>query len=117
MINVFLDDVRPCPKGFVAARSADECLLLLAEEDVNLLSLDFELGYGEPNGLAVVQAMIARAIYPKEVYVHSSSMMGRAQMIRALREAKPPAVIVHDGPMPASVLEAAARQAEGGAGA
>lgn len=113
MINVFLDDARPCPMGFVAARSAEECLLLLAECDVNVLSLDFELGYGQPNGLAVVHAMIARAIYPKEIYVHSSSAMGRAQMVRALRDAAPPSVIVHDGPMPHSVLQAAAQQAAG----
>ncbi|MBB6669174.1 cyclic-phosphate processing receiver domain-containing protein [Cohnella nanjingensis] len=109
MINVYLDDVRPCPKGFVAARSAEECLLLLAEYEVNVLSLDFELGIGLPNGLAVVHGMIAAATYPASVYVHSSSMMGRAQMVHALRQAQPPGVDIHDGPMPADVLEAAAR--------
>ncbi|WP_027091487.1 cyclic-phosphate processing receiver domain-containing protein [Cohnella thermotolerans] len=113
MINVFLDDVRRCPPGFVAARSADECLALLAECEVNLLSLDFELGIGQPNGLAVVHGLIAAARYPKEVYVHSSSAMGRAMMVKALREAAPGDVIVHDGPMPEAVLQAAAAAKEG----
>lgn len=108
MINVYLDDVRPCPQGFVAARSAEECLLLLAECEVDVLSLDFELGLGQPNGLSVVHGMIATARYPKRVYVHSSSMMGRAQMVRALRDASPPGLAVHDGPMPAAVLAEAA---------
>jgi len=104
MINVYLDDVRPCPRGFVAARSAEECLLLLTECEVDVLSLDFELGYGQPNGLAVVHGMIAAGKFPKRVYVHSSSMLGRAQMTRDLRLANPAGVAIHDGPMPPSVL-------------
>lgn len=108
MINVYLDDVRPCPPGFVAARSAEECLLLLSTSEVRLLSLDFELGYGLPNGLAVVHGMIVNGKYPKEVFVHSSSLLGREQMVRELRAANPAGVMIHDGPMPASVLEAAA---------
>lgn len=108
MINVYLDDFRPCPPGFVLARSAEECLLLLAECDVNLLSLDYELGYGLPNGAAVVRGMIVSGKYPKEVYVHSSSMMGRAEMVRLLREASPAGVVIHNGPMPKEVLEEAA---------
>lgn len=108
MINVYLDDVRPCPRGFVAARSAEECLLLLSDCEVDVLSLDFELGYNQPNGLSVVQGMIAGGFYPREVYVHSSSLMGRAQMVRALRDANPPGVAIHDGPMPQPVLDRAA---------
>jgi hypothetical protein len=108
MINVYLDDVRPCPQGFVAARSAEECLLLLEESKVDLLSLDFELGYGAPNGLTVVHGIIASGKYPLEIYVHSSSLMGRAQMVHELRAANPQGVIIHDGPMPQHILEAAA---------
>jgi hypothetical protein len=108
LINVFLDDMRPCPRGFVPARTAEECLLLLAECDVRLLSLDYELGYGQPNGMAVVRGMIASGDYPEEIYVHSSSMSGRAAMVRALREAAPAGVVVHDGPMPEDVLSRAA---------
>jgi hypothetical protein len=108
VINVYLDDVRPCPQGFTAARSAEECLLLLAVSEVNLLSLDFELGLGHPNGLAVVHGIITSGKYPREVYVHSSSVMGRAQMVRDLKAANLQGVIIHDGPMPSHVLESAA---------
>lgn len=104
MINVYLDDIRPCPRGFVAARSAEECLLLLAEFEVDVLSLDYELGYGQPNGSTVVREMIASGRYPRRIYVHSSSPSGRALMIRLLREAEPPGVAVHNGPMPDDVL-------------
>jgi len=110
MINLFLDDVRPCPRGFAVARSAEECLLMLAECDVDILSLDFELGYGQPNGLAVVHGLIASGKYPRRIYVHSSSIMGRIQMVRDLRAANPAGVEIHDGPMPPNVLEAAAKE-------
>ncbi|CAI6081329.1 cyclic-phosphate processing receiver domain-containing protein [Cohnella sp. JJ-181] len=108
MIHVYLDDVRPCPAGFVPARTAEECLLLLREYEVDILSLDYELGYGQPSGFAVVSGLIAAGTYPREVFVHSSSMLGRAQMVRALRDAEIPGLIVNDGPMPPAVLAQAA---------
>lgn len=108
LINIYLDDMRPCPAGFVQARSADECLTLLSECQVNLLSLDFELGFGQPNGLAVVRGLIVSGKYPREIFVHSSSLMGRAQMVHELRAAEPQGVLIHDGPMPDHVLQAAA---------
>jgi len=111
MINLFLDDIRPCPKGFIAARSAEECLLLLSECEVDILSLDYELGYGQPNGSAVVRGLIAAERYPRQIYVHSSSPSGRALMVRLLREARPVGVEIHDGPMTESVLGAAAASA------
>jgi len=116
VINVYLDDVRPCPRGFVPARTADECMLLLADCEVDLLSLDFELGYGQPNGLAVVHWLIAAGKYPREIYIHSSSISGKAQMLHALRAAGPDGVVIHDGPMPVHVLEAAARTGNGANG-
>jgi hypothetical protein len=116
MINVYLDDVRPCPAGFVPAKSAEECLLLLQEDDVNMLSLDYELGYGVPNGYAVVEGIIISGKYPREVYVHSSSLMGRAQMVKALRGSAPDGVVIHDGPMTPDVLLSAATREAGGRG-
>lgn len=114
MINVFLDDVRPCPRGFTVARTADECLTLLRECEVGILSLDYELGFGQPNGFAVVSGLIAAGKYPQEVYVHSSSMLGRAHMTKALREAGISGMTVHDGPMPPDVLARAAGAGERG---
>lgn len=111
MINVYLDDIRPCPSGFVAARSAEECLLLLNEYEVDVLSLDYELGYGQLNGSSVVRGMIASGRYPRRIYMHSSSPSGRELMNRLLREAAPRGVLIHNRPMPDSVLEEAAKAA------
>lgn len=47
MIHLFLDDYRRCPQGFTLARNAEECLLMLKECEVGILSLDFDLGPGK----------------------------------------------------------------------
>ena len=45
MIHVYLDDLRPCPQGFALAKDAKECISLLQEFEVDILSLDHDLGW------------------------------------------------------------------------
>lgn len=104
MIHVYLDDYRTCPEGFVHARNAEECLLLLQECDVDVLSLDYDLGWGQPSGMDVVRGLIASNRYPKRIYLHTSSDSGRQHMFQALYASKPEQVIVMNGPMPPSLL-------------
>ncbi|BBH19898.1 hypothetical protein Back11_12430 [Paenibacillus baekrokdamisoli] len=99
MINVYLDDYRPCPKGFVLAVNAEACMLLLSTEEIDILSLDFDLGWGQPTGLEVVQYIVDSGRYPKSVYFHTSSPAGRMQMIHLLRQHAPLEVTIHNGPM------------------
>jgi Cyclic-phosphate processing Receiver domain len=99
MINVYLDDYRPCPPGFVLAKSAAECILLLEHEEVDVLSLDFELGWGQPNGLAVAQYIVDSGRYPRACYFHTSSAAGRISMIHLLQQHAPSEVAIHHGPM------------------
>jgi hypothetical protein len=115
-IHVFLDDRRPCPPGFVLARTAEECILLLQECEVGVLSLDYDLGYGTQTGMDVVQAMIVSGKYPREIYIHSSSWVGRALMAQTLKDAAPPDVFVSDGPMPDEVLKKVAASSGNGEG-
>ena len=46
MINIFLDDIRPCPDNYIPARSYDEMIKLLRENKGNIknISLDHDLG-------------------------------------------------------------------------
>jgi hypothetical protein len=108
MIHVYLDDMRPCPPGFTAARSAEECILLLQECEVDILSLDFDLGWHAPNASEVVAWMIVSARYPRRLFFHTSSPAGRERMVRMLEPTLPPATVLHNGPMPDSVLREAA---------
>lgn len=104
MIHVYLDDYRPCPKGFVPARSAEECILLLQECDVDILSLDFDLGWHAPNGTAVAEWVARTGKYPKRIYLHTSSPAGRQHMYQLLYAQLPEGAYLHNGPMPDGVL-------------
>ncbi|MCE5172084.1 cell division protein FtsJ [Paenibacillus profundus] len=105
MIHVYLDDWRRCPDGFVLARNMEECLLLLEHEEVGILSLDHDLGMGEPTGTELVREIVRRGLYPKqEIYLHTSSAIGRQRMYQMLYENKPEQVALANGPMTPDVL-------------
>ncbi|QKS45551.1 cell division protein FtsJ [Paenibacillus cellulosilyticus] len=112
MNHLYLDDYRACPAGFILARNAEECKLMLKELTIGILSLDFDLGYGEPTGLDVVEYMVSEQIWPQEVYLHTSSNHGRMQMYRLLSQHAPMTMELHYGPMPDEVKDRVARQAE-----
>lgn len=105
MIRVYLDDYRTCPEGFLLARNAEECLLMLRELEVDVLSLDYDLGWGQPNGMDVVRGIITSNRYPKRIYLHTSSDSGKQQMFQALYTSKPEHVLVVNGPMPHALLK------------
>ncbi|MCZ8521504.1 MULTISPECIES: cyclic-phosphate processing receiver domain-containing protein [Paenibacillus] len=111
MIHVYLDDWRACPPGFVLARNLEECLLLLKECEVDILSLDYDLGWGQPSGGDLVRVMITSSLYPRRIYLHSSSAAGRQQMYQALYGSKPESVELSAGPVPPELLQAAAESA------
>lgn len=101
MINVFLDDERQCPKGFVVARSVDAAKDLLINNEVNILSLDHDLGDGVPTGydLAkfVVEMYVAEGkLLAKEIYLHTANPVGRENMFQLLNRYLP--IRVHRHP-------------------
>lgn len=107
-VNVYLDDYRPCPKGFVLARNAEECVALLREGGIRILSLDYDLGWGQPNGADVVYRMANERLHAQDVYLHTSSPAGRKQMFEMLAAYKPEGMTIHNGPMPEHVLRSEA---------
>jgi len=110
MIHVYLDDYRLCPDGFVYARNADECKLLIDLEQIDILSLDYDLGWNEPTGYEVVRHLIAGGKFPRRIYLHTSSMYGRQQMYDALRQVISADVELYARPMTRQELELVAQQ-------
>lgn len=100
MINVFLDDLRPCPKGFKFAQTAKECIKLIRENKVNILSLDHDLGFGTPSGFEVVNYIVNNKTYPKKIIIHSANPFGRLRMYNLLIRYKPEKVILLVQPKP-----------------
>ncbi|GGO07296.1 cyclic-phosphate processing receiver domain-containing protein [Saccharibacillus kuerlensis] len=107
-IHLYMDDWRPCPKGFALARTGEECLMMLKECEVDILSLDHEMGPGELSGSEVAALIVANGTFPREIYLHTSSEYGRRSMYETLYTAKPEHVVLHHGPMPEEVLRRAA---------
>lgn len=44
MINLYVDDLRDCPKGFIVARNMEKAIDYIENNEVNILSLDHNLG-------------------------------------------------------------------------
>ncbi len=112
MIHVFLDDVRPCPKGFVPARTVEECILLLQECEVHVLSLDYDLGWDQPNGYELARYMVQHRLFAKEIYLHSSSPTGRMNMYQLLYSHKPEHVKLYNRPVPRELLDRIGRESQ-----
>lgn len=100
MIHVYLDDMRVCPKGFVLACNMEECILLLQDYEVGVLSLDHDLGWHEKNGCDVATWMVQNQKYAQEIYLHSSSLPARKQMYEILYFAVPKDVAIYLEPIP-----------------
>ncbi|MDQ0061436.1 cyclic-phosphate processing receiver domain-containing protein [Paenibacillus harenae] len=88
-MKLFLDDRRPCPAGYRLARTADECISLIKENEITVLSLDYNLGIGQPKGYAVAKYIAANASYPPKIIIHSNDRIGRIRMYRLLRKHMP----------------------------
>ena len=105
MIHVYLDDQRPCPRGFALAKNAEECILLLESSEVDILSLDYDLGWNTTQtGMDVVMWMIGQRIYPKCVYLHTSNSSACTRMYQMLYTAKPEAMELYPHRMPEDLL-------------
>lgn len=111
-IHVFLDDLRACPDGFVWARNVEECILLLQECEVEVLTLDYDLGWGQPTGLEVARYIVASQRYPRELYLHTSSITGRWSMYQLLYANKPESVQLVNGPVPYERLQLIAKKGQ-----
>lgn len=98
MENIWLDDERPEPQGWVRAKTATECIELLRTTECNTLSLDHDLGdcelYGiDTNGTGYdVISWIEEQVFtnesyvaPKEILIHTANPSARRKMELALK--------------------------------
>jgi len=103
-IHVYLDDYRACPKGFVLAKNVEECIQLIDECEIDILSLDFDLGWGEPTGIEVVRHLVHKGKYPQQIFLHTSSFAGRLQMYELLSANLPASTRLVGSEMPHELL-------------
>ncbi len=93
-MNIWLDDIRPAPSGWVHCFKAAEVIALYNlslenEQRINIISLDHDLGDAE-NGtgydvlLYIEEKVFGGALPPQAIKIHSANPVGRKKMEQAI---------------------------------
>jgi len=84
-VNLWVDDVRPQPEGWLWVRSVDEAISVLSSAEVEFASLDHDLGEFEPlggNGVAITDWLAEHGRWPSAgISVHSANPVGVRTML------------------------------------
>lgn len=85
MINLYVDDLRECPKGFVIARTVNEAKDYLQNNQVSIISLDHDLGEDSlgrllPTGYDLVKYICEKGIKVEKIFLHTDNPVGRDNM-------------------------------------
>ena len=100
-INLFLDDLRPCPPNFTLARTYHEAIELFHTHHVNILSLDHDLGCDElgrllETGYDFVKWFVDSGYSCNEIRFHTANPIGKQNMVGYLLSAQRCEVISED---------------------
>ena len=91
-VNIFLDDIRETPAGFIRTYTVDETIKELEENNgnVGILSLDNDLGLGLPEGYFVLDWIEEQVmtnpnfIMPDMIKIHSKNIVAKIPRERIL---------------------------------
>lgn len=75
-MNLWVDDERVAPEGWVWAKTCGAALWLLSLGNVKKISLDHDLG-GNDTTRPIVLWMCENDVWPDEIYVHTQNPVGR----------------------------------------
>ena len=92
-INVYLDDVRKAPEGFILVKSMKELVHLFEEKEVGILSLDHDLGENTSTGYDFVKYFCLNNLEVDYIFLHTSNPVGRENMYRMLVNAQKAEII------------------------
>ncbi|MFC0299534.1 cyclic-phosphate processing receiver domain-containing protein [Virgibacillus soli] len=93
MINLYVDDLRDCPDGFVVARNMEEAIDHIVNNEINILSLDHDLGADNegnilPTGYDLVKYFCENGLRTNKIYIHTDNGVGRENMFQTLKAAQ-----------------------------
>lgn len=88
-INLYLDDLRDCPKEFVIARTVEQAKYYLENFQIGVLSLDHDLGVDEegnmlPTGYDLVKYICEKGLSVERIYIHTDNSVCRDNMYNTL---------------------------------
>lgn len=88
-IYLYVDDLRDCPEGFFIARNIDEVKEYFQNYEIEILSLDHDLGADEHGNLLLtgydlVKYMCEEGLRADKIYLHTDNPVGRDNMYQTL---------------------------------
>ena len=88
-INLYVDDLRDCPSGFVIARNVEQAKYYFENFNIGILSLDHDLGVDEqgnllPTGYDLVKYICEKGLRADKIYLHTDNSVGRENMYYTL---------------------------------
>jgi len=88
-VKIWLDDVRPAPKGWKHVFWPEEMIELLKQGNVSHISLDHDLGNDERGTgygvlLWIEQATMLQGFNPPNMVVHSANTSAKQKMLAAI---------------------------------
>jgi hypothetical protein len=90
MTNLWLDDIREAPPGWIWAKTAEDALRVLASVPVSYASLDCDLESEHENGVWFVKQMAKFSLWPEfKPGVHSSNWKLGSEMLKLIRRLGP----------------------------
>ena len=100
-INLYVDDLRDCPKGFKVARTVEEALEYINSFNINILSLDHDLGIDDngnllKSGYDLVKIICENGLRANKIYLHTDNPVGRDNMYYTLIGARKHKIIDED---------------------
>ena len=87
-MNVFMDDQRPCPAGFILATTAEQALELIRNNKVHTLSLDYNMGFRQRNGLYFADVFCKERLHVEEIHLHTNDPIGQHYMLDRIQKGK-----------------------------
>ncbi len=81
-MKLYVDDMREFPPGddFICCRDAEDAIWQLSIRKFDYVSLDYDLGWGEKNGLDILIWMRDTGKIPPKINIHSTHVWGRQAM-------------------------------------
>jgi len=87
-MNVYMDDQRSCPYGYVLATTVESALHMVRDNEINIISLDFNMGWRKKSGLDFVEAFCREGLYVNEIHLHTNDVIGMHQMRKRIERGK-----------------------------
>lgn len=88
-VNLYVDDLRDCPEGFVIVRTVEQAKYYLENFEIAILSLDHDLGIDEQGNLSstgydLVKYICENGLRVEKIYLHTDNSVGRENMYQTL---------------------------------